>query len=34
MTIPAAAHAMNRENPKAFNAALLEFLLGQRRPRP
>jgi len=32
VTIPAAAHAMNRENPTAFNAALLEFLLGQGRP--
>lgn len=34
VTIPAAAHAMNRENPKAFNAALLEFLLRHRPPRP
>jgi pimeloyl-ACP methyl ester carboxylesterase len=26
VTIPQAAHSMNRENPEAFNAAALSFL--------
>lgn len=32
VVVPAAAHAMQRENPAAFNAALTAFLAGPARP--